>query len=266
MIKIIFSDIDGTLINSDFQVTPRTKKAIKKATDQGLIFVPVSARMPEAIIPIINSIDITSPIISYNGALVSDSDGTILSSTPMSTNLAREIAELIEKHQPKIAWNVYSHSTWLAQTKESSWIEREENIVGVKSKRVAIDSINSLPEVHKLLLMGDPDVITPFERELKRRYPQLSIAKSAPYFIEIMAQGITKSHAIKVFGKNRQIDMADTIAFGDNYNDLDMLKTVGQGYVMGNAPDDIKEIIGQVTADNNHDGIATVLENMILSS
>lgn len=69
MVQVIFSDIDGTLINSAFQVTERTKTSIKKAVPNGMLFVPVSARMPDAIQPIIQSIGISSPIISYNGGL-----------------------------------------------------------------------------------------------------------------------------------------------------------------------------------------------------
>ena len=63
-IKMIFSDIDGTLINSEFQVTPKTQAAIRQAVKQGIVFVPVSARMPEGIKPIVNSSGIKTPIIS----------------------------------------------------------------------------------------------------------------------------------------------------------------------------------------------------------
>ena len=91
MVQIIFSDIDGTLINSDYQVTAATRASIVKAVQQGMVFVPVSARMPDAIQPIIQSIGISSPIISYNGALIQDQEGEVLASLPMQTQLALDI-------------------------------------------------------------------------------------------------------------------------------------------------------------------------------
>lgn len=80
-----------------------------------------------------------------------------------------------------------------------------------------------------------------------------------------MASGITKGKAVTELATSYGVELGDTIAFGDNFNDLDMLQTVGKGYVMGNAPTDLKSLIGDVTTDNNHDGIAEVLERTILT-
>ena len=116
MVQVIFSDIDGTLINSAFQVTERTKTSIKKAVQNGMLFVPVSARMPDAIQPIIQSIGISSPIISYNGALIQDQEGEVLASLPMQTQLALDICQFVEGHYPDIAWNIYSYFCLLMST------------------------------------------------------------------------------------------------------------------------------------------------------
>lgn len=263
MVEIIFSDIDGTLINDDYQVTPKTQDWIRKAVQEGLCFVPVSARMPEAIRPIISSMGLEMPIISYNGALIQDEHQKIIVSQTLSSQIATDICLFVEDTTPTIAWNVYSYGRWLAQAKENFWIEREIGIVHVQPERVEVSAVQELDAVHKLLLMGEPERIAPLERELKNRYPQLSITKSAPFFIEIMAQGIVKSQAVAVWADYLQVDLSETIAFGDNYNDLEMLEAVGKGYVMGNAPQEVQEKIGAVTADNNHDGIAEVLEKIL---
>lgn len=73
---------------------------------------------------------------------------------------------------------------------------------------------------------------------------------------------LKKGQAVAYFAKKKQIDLVDTVAFGDNYNDLDMLRTVGIGVVMGNAPEDIRKEFDYVTTDNNHDGIAKALEKL----
>lgn len=258
-IKMIFSDIDGTLINSEFQVTPKTQAAIRQAVKQGIVFVPVSARMPEGIKPIINSIGIKTPIISYNGALVQTDKEETVASNPMGTETALKICRFISQNYPEIAWNVYSYHDWYAMDRDNVWVKREEDIVGVRSHEVDLSQLQFLPAVHKVLLMGEPDLIAPLELSLKKLYPDLSIAKSAPYFIEIMAPGIKKGQAVKVLADYMKVELSDTIAFGDNFNDLDMLETVGKGYVMSNGPKEVQEAIGHITSDHNHDGIAQVL-------
>lgn len=263
MVKIIFSDIDGTLINSDFKVTEKTKSAIGQAINQGMTFVPVSARMPEAIKPIIDTIGIKTPIISYNGALVQTEDDETITSIPMETEIALELCHFIQKNHPQIAWNIYSYHDWYGMDRSNDWIQREEEIVGVLSHEAELSALEDLEAVHKVLLMGNPDLIAPLEISLKELYPDLSIAKSAPYFIEIMAPGIRKGEAVKTFADYLSVAIEDTIAFGDNFNDLDMLQTVGKGFVMSNGPKEVQDAIGNITADHNHDGIALVLSDYL---
>lgn len=259
MLRMIFSDIDGTLINSDFVVTAKTKQAIRQAVEQGITFVPVSARMPEAIQPIIDTIGVTTPIISYNGALLQNQAGDTLASSPMLGQEAFTLCRLIEADYPKIAWNIYSFHDWYACNRQNDWVKREEGIVGVTSTEAELDDLADLAFAHKVLLMGDPAEIAPLELTLKAKFSNLSIAKSAPYFIEIMAQGIKKGQAVAQLAELEGVALADTIAFGDNFNDLDMLETVGQGYVMSNGPKEVQEAIGHVTDDHNNDGIAKIL-------
>ena len=123
--------------------------------------------------------------------------------------------------------------------------------------------LGQLDGVHKVLLMGDPEQISSLEKELKKNFPELSIAQSAPYFIEIMAAGIEKGQAVRTLAAYLGVPLAETIAFGDNFNDLDMLKTVGKGYVMSNGPLAVQEAIGHVTDDHDHDGIAKVLDRYL---
>ena len=74
-----------------------------------------------------------------------------------------------------------------------------------------------------------------------------------------MANGIHKGEAVSFLAAYYGVNIKDTIAFGDNFNDLDMLLTVGQGFVMANGPEIVQQRVGQTTTDNNHDGIAHVL-------
>ncbi|MGV3200412.1 HAD-IIB family hydrolase, partial [Streptococcus thoraltensis] len=147
-----------------------------------------------------------------------------------------------------------------SQDRSNKWISREEDVVGISSQEAVLDDLNSLREIHKLLLMGEPEEVLAVEAVLKQGYPELSISKSYPYYLEIMAAGIQKGRAVARLADHYGANIQEAYAFGDNFNDLDMLEAVGNGYVMANGPEAVRQAIGKVTADNNNDGIADVLE------
>ncbi|WEV44604.1 Cof-type HAD-IIB family hydrolase [Streptococcaceae bacterium ESL0687] len=260
--KLIFSDLDGTLLNEENTVSKKTAQAIKRVILDGSDFIPVSARMPEAIAPIMESIGVTTPIISYNGALIQDENGEIVFSKTMDSEEAAGICDFVARNLVGVVWNAYSYSTWLVQNKEDYWIKKEEVSVSLSAKEGDIRSVAELPSVHKILLMGEPKVMDEILPTLREQFPELLIYPSAPYLIEVMGGTTSKGGAVKYYSDYKDVDLKDTIAFGDNFNDLDMLRVVGQGFVMANAPEEIKEEIGNITADNNHDGIAQVLDRL----
>ncbi|HGI1755876.1 TPA: HAD-IIB family hydrolase, partial [Streptococcus agalactiae] len=184
MVRLIFSDIDGTLINSNFKVTPKTRQGIKQIVAQGTTFVPISARMPEAITPIMEQIGIDSYIISYNGALIQDMQQNTIASHTMDGQVALQVCSYVSKHYSKIAWNVYRYHEWYSCDKENEWVQKEEEIVGLQSKEMSLMELEKQDRIHKLLLMGEPSLMGGLENTLKAQYPHLSIAQSAPYFIE----------------------------------------------------------------------------------
>ncbi|WP_019778629.1 HAD-IIB family hydrolase, partial [Streptococcus sobrinus] len=155
--QIIFSDIDGTLLNQEHQVTPATARAIKACVDKGLYFVPVSARMPEAIRPIIDEIGIPSPIIAYNGALIQAQDGTVVDSKIMAMPEVLSVCHTIEKLGQDLAWNIYSYKAWYSSQQAHNLVHNEEVVVGLKSQIADLDQLASLKEAHKVLVMCPPE-------------------------------------------------------------------------------------------------------------
>lgn len=255
--QLIFSDIDGTLINSDLKVTPKTRDAIRKQIIKGNIFVPVSARMPKAIMTAAGQITKVCPMVAYNGALVLDEMGHPVVSKFMPAKTAMQICQYVEKQNNGTVWNAYSGYVWYAQN-DGELIQKEEKIVDVKATVLPVDKIATLKGVHKLLIMGQAEKLDPMKEELTQKFPDLYLVKSAPHLLEIMVKGVSKSYGIKELADDFGVDLKNCYAFGDNYNDEDMLEAVGHPYLMGNAPEDLKQKF-TVTLDNNHDGIAKVL-------
>lgn len=113
----------------------------------------------------------------------------------MSPQEAQVICQYLEKEVSDVAWNVYSGEKWLSQNRANRWISREERVVDLASKKANLEQIGRLPEVHKILLTGEPERMEALENKLKSLYSDLSIARSLPYYIEIMANGIHKGRA-----------------------------------------------------------------------
>lgn len=252
--KIVLSDIDGTLINSRHFVSKKTKNVL-----QGLDIpvVLVSARMPQGITIIQKQFSNHDPIICYSGALVLN-DEQVIYDVGIDKKEAKVLYDdLIEDE--KISVSAYCYDFWYSE-RYDKWIEQEEKITSLKA---IIDSFEKENKVHKFLCMSEPENIDRLELKLKKKYPHLSIYKSKSTYLEIMSGNVSKLTAIQALLEYYRISLNECLSFGDNYNDLDMLKNTGMSFAMANAPEQIKKEIGRVTKSNDEDGVAYALENLI---
>lgn len=261
--EIVFSDVDGTLLNSQHQITPLTQKAVLQLKEKDIPFVIISARSPSGIYPILEEYHFKCPVVSYSGALILDENKNVLFHKGIRKSGAKKIIDFIENEQFDLSWCIFSLDEWIVKDKDDKRIIREERIVKALAKQGSIDMITDA-QVNKILCICNPDKILEIEENLRRNFPEYSIAKSSDILLEIMENGITKETAVNTLCSLWNINMQNAIAFGDNYNDVEMLNAVGHGFLMGNAPDDLKDQFQKMTKDNNHDGIYYGLLNLDL--
>lgn len=112
--------------------------------------------------------------------------------------------------------------------------------------------------------MTKANISSKIEAVLQEKFPQLNIVRSSDILIEIMNKDVSKANGIEVLLHHLNMTPEQAIAFGDNYNDMDMLNFVGLGVAMNNAPKDVKQMANDVTDDNNHDGIYRFLRKIEL--
>lgn len=262
--KLIFSDIDGTLINDDLKVTPKTRDAIRRQIIKGNIFIPASARLPKGMMTAVGQILKVCPMIAYNGALALDETGRALITRFFDAKKAAEICRYVDEQNNGSAWNIYSGYVWYCAEKKSPRVEHEEKIVNVQATPASLEKIKKLQGVHKALIMGEPEELDRMQKELSAKFPDLSFVRSSKILLEVVLKGVSKASAVKILANEYKVPLKNCIAFGDNYNDEEMLEEVGYPYLMGNAPESLKKKIGadHVTQDNNHDGIAEALEKI----
>ncbi|MNY40960.1 putative phosphatase [compost metagenome] len=108
--------------------------------------------------------------------------------------------------------------------------------------------------------MGSPQAIDSLETELKKHHPEITIYKSKPTYLEIMAQKVQKSSAMMSLLESYHVTKQEIIAIGDNYNDIDMIHFAGLGAAMGNSPDEVKAAADIITISNDEDGVKDVIE------
>lgn len=261
MYRAVFSDIDGTLLNSSHQVTPGTRRKILELEKAGVPFILVSARMPEGIIKIQKEIGNHGPIVCYSGGLILDPSGAILHSRQISLNLALEIKEILDRDYPGLCCNTYGYSKWVVDDDQNPWVRKEEAITTLKALTGSLTQWFAKDDgIHKFLLMGEPEEITHAAARLKTSYPQINIALSTPSYLEIMDKEVRKSEGVRILCDYYRITPADAVAIGDGQNDIDMLKAAGRSYAMGNAPKEVQESADYVTLDNDHEGLLAALK------
>lgn len=255
--KAVFSDIDGTLLNSQHQITPKTEEAIKNILKQGIPFIPVSARPPYAITPYTEQLGTQHGMICYSGALILDKNLTALYSVILEPQDLQKLNTLLADFA-HLSISYYAGLDWFCNDVNNNWIKQESEITGLNAELLQ----GNLTEVHKILVMGSAEEIQTVEPVLKQALPHLSIHRSKDEYLEITNSAATKAKAIQFMVQHLGISAEQVIAFGDNFNDLDMLQYAGLSVAMGNAPDAIKQAAKEVTATNNEDGIALVLNRV----
>ena len=255
--KAVFSDIDGTLLNSQHQITPKTEEAIKNILKRGIPFIPVSARPPYAITPYTEQLGAQHGMICYSGALILDKNLTALYSVILEPQDLQKLNALLADFA-HLSISYYAGLDWFCNDVNNDWIKQESEITGLSAKLLQ----GNLTDVHKILVMGSAEEIQTVEPVLKQALPHLSIHRSKDEYLEITTPAATKAKAIQFMEQHLGISTEQVIAFGDNFNDLDMLQYAGLSVAMGNAPDAIKQVAKEVTATNNEDGIALVLNRV----
>lgn len=161
----------------------------------------------------------------------------------------------LEEQKFECAWNLYSGDRWIVKDRQDLRVIREEEIVHARAEEGTVDALADTSEIGKILCMCSPEKICSIEEAVKKAFPELSVAKSSDTLLEIMPGGVTKRSAVIEACKLWKIPIEETVAFGDHYNDVEMLETVALPFLMGNAPQELKERFHNITDSNDEDGI-----------
>ena len=269
-IKLILSDIDGTILDNNHQVDAHLRDTITELKKESIPFVLASARSPHGMFPIAQELNLgANPIACYNGALIVEGNKEhyqTLIEHGLSKADVKKIVALIKKQFPHISINFYSGGDWIVEEIDQ-WVQIEADITKESPDIRNFDTLltdDSIP-IHKLLLIANAQAIQEFFTYLKRvNFEDASFYLSKDNYLEVTSQSVSKEDALLEIAKYYDISLSQTMAIGDNYNDIPMLKLAGLGVAMANAPQAVENEADIETVSNNDNGVSKVIENYVL--
>lgn len=274
--KLIFMDLDGTLLNSEKTISPKTKEALIHAQQEGAKLILASGRPLPGMLPLAKALlmdQYEGYLISFNGAQVTDcKTSEMLFNKTMTIEEGQAILRHVEDFEviPMIVKDDYTYVTNVfagmldIAGNPFNVIDYEAHSNGYK-----LCEVNNLTDfadfpLNKILLAGQPEYLEVHYRELAAPFgEEVNHIFTAPFYYEFTAKGIDKAKAIDSIFIPMGFKKENMIAFGDGQNDATMLAYVGKGFAMENAVDSLKEIADALTKSNDDDGIAYALENLV---
>lgn len=278
MVKLIVSDMDGTLLNEKMMISKANADAIREAEHQGIPFMVATGRGFTEAKPLLDEVGLSCPIITLNGAQVYDENGTILKTAGITKDTARNILSIIRDH------NLYCEVTTGKGIFSDNKAKRIESVasllfetnpdttykmaVVLAAARLEIMNINYIDNYDELIEDESIDILkiiafsqdgsktlTPVSAKLEE-VGDLAITSSFENNIEINHIDAQKGIAVSEMAKKMDIDLADIMTFGDNLNDLSMLKITGYSFAMENGAQETKNAAKYLTSANNENGVA----------
>lgn len=260
--KLLALDIDGTLTNSQKQISPKTRQALMEAQQKGLRLILASGRPTDGVRPLARQLEMEKYggfILSYNGARVIDlSNEQVVYEKTLAPEIIPVIGELAHKY--KIGVLTYVDGAVITETPEDPYIQLEARINGLPLKGVENFAKAVTEKEPKCLMTGDGEYMGKIEPEIAAALGNLSVYRSEAYFIEIMPENIDKAVSLEKLCEYVGVTREQLAACGDGYNDMPMIRYAGLGIAMANAKEPVREAADVITLSNDEDGIAAALE------
>lgn len=259
--KLICSDIDGTLLDVNRQLSKETIAAVQRVKSK-IPFLLISSRMPESMRLLQSELGtMETPLIAYNGALILGSEGNIIQSTEIPYWITDAICNCIPEF--KLHFSLYHQDEWIVPTMDF-WAKREMNNTRVSPKvSPLVDTLALWKQqqkgAHKIMAMGDSEYLDWVEQFISKNYSnQVNAYRSKDTYLEISNNQLDKASALAKLLSTEypNLSMDEVMAFGDNYNDQTMLESVGWGIAVANAKPEILFSIKTHTLTNHQHGVA----------
>lgn len=271
-IKLVALDLDGTLLNDEKTITPRTAAAIRKALEQGVTVLPATGRTASGVPEQLTNIPGVRYALTSNGAAVVDLEtGDSLVRLPFDAAMALRAYDVLEPLGGSLSIFIHGRSYSEAKPEGQALEIVPQNLRSYfRTTRIEVEDMRQT-------LRDNADAIEKFSilyptledrdrawQAVRRACPSIEITTSIERNMELNAPGVSKGRGLMALAERLDLCPDQVMAIGDSGNDLTMIEAAGLGVAMGNATEEVKAAADVVTADNNHDGVAQAIEDYVL--
>jgi Cof subfamily protein (haloacid dehalogenase superfamily) len=263
MIRLLLSDVDGTLVTRDKALAPRTVESVRKLREAGILFAITSGRPPRGMSMLVDPLDLGTPIAAFNGGLVVEPDLAIVEQRVLPGELVGPIADLLRSFGLDV-W-VYRGNDWLVQSEDGAHVEREAATVGF-APTVVPDFHGIDGGVAKIVGVGDDHAaVAAASSAAHERYgDHVSAARSQPYYVDVTHPDANKGAVARYLSARYEIAPTEIATIGDMPNDVLMFAHSGLSIAMGQSDREVQRAARRVTTSNDDDGFAKAVERFIL--
>lgn len=261
--RLVVCDLDGTLVDSNKELSLATIAAVKRLRDSGISFAVISARPRSGVMPIVEALGLQGQQAAFNGGTIFCGDGRVVERHTVDEDVVRGVFG-IARETPAEPW-VFADDRWHARSGTGLHADRERKSSN-QEPVVTSDFVALYGDVDKLTFVSDDEPLLKglHAAAVEKFGDRATIVQSQTYYLDVTPLAGNKGDGIRALAKSRGVALDQVVAMGDQANDLPMLKQAGFGIAMGNAPDAVKSQADAVTASNDDDGVAQAIDTMIL--
>ena len=258
-VKLVVTDMDGTLLNSNHEVSSLFYDLFKELKKHDVLFVAASGRPVYGILDKLHSIKDDMIVVAENGGLVIQNDEVLLSTAFQETNL---------NHMSNVLKNL-PEANVLYCTKDRAYTDgKSENLLQLLDEFYKdygiIESIHDISvPIYKIALYHEISSEKHLYPDLKHLENDFKVKVSANHWVDISEHNANKGHAVQFIQKLNNISEEETLVFGDYKNDIEMLDSAYFSYAMANAHPEVKKTAKFITKDNNNYGVESILQLLI---
>ena len=255
-------DLDRTLVPEDGDLRPRTIEAIRRARESGIRVVVVTGRMYRSVLPYLREAGIDDPVVCYQGAVVADPrTDEFLRHVPVPLELAREAVRFVVDAGHHL--NAYvDDQLYVAEVTEEAKAYADFQSIPINAVGPLADWLDRPPT--KLVAVGKVDDMSALEARAKALFGgRLFISKSLPYFLEFASPEVTTGSGLGFLAEHLGFTAAETVAFGDGENDVELVEWAGYGVAVANAHDRVLAVADFVAPRDVDEGVAQVMNGYL---
>lgn len=264
-IRMVISDVDGTLVAKDKSITPAVADAVKALRANGIAFSITSSRPPFGMRMLFDPLDLQLPIGPFNGSSLVNRDFSVVEQHTIPRDAVTRSLEMFADYGVDV-W-MFTNQKWMIFRDDGQYVPHEQKTIQTAPEVIA-DHKPHIDAICKIVgVSADFDLLAKCEAALQPALGKAALAaRSQNYYLDVTPPGFDKGTFVEAMSRRMDIPLQNIATLGDMVNDLPMLRKSGVSFAMGNASDAVKQQTTHVTSSNTDDGFAKAIAQILAMS